>query len=764
MFRNRKNSQKPDEELIQRFQKTFSDVVPLDAQRNGPSFVQMPPNQPTTPARLMDNGGLKLNDTTPRAPQDLRFTPSFVDPNSISYMNFHGQQAGYYTPNSGGFGPLFHNQAGDLHTPGMSMITPLSLTHQVAPAMNSGGPTFGLDHFDQQYMHSHFHNPQSFAPQASFAPSAFVHRDSGYDAMDESVDELSLNDLDMQGNQSSQFAASTTHTSDHSATPGPSEQFRYHVTLRAPTAMVKHQNEIPISYLNKGQAYSVSVMDSNPPPANGQPVTYRTFIRVSFQEEEQRSKPGACWQLWKEGRGSSEAYQRGGKLQAVEYVDPIQGGIEDPKQRQIQLESASFDGFCVTWTANPASGLPECSISVRFNFLSTDFSHSKGVKGIPVRLCTKTQIVSPEYTDMANGNDAEVCFCKVKLFRDHGAERKLSNDVAHVKKTIEKLRHQIAQAEMGAGNYGKRKRAGNSTSVKNSDQRPSKISKHKRTWSVSSQDGEKLSLEDDLHTKLATMQDMFTSTRPVSILGLRGDEQDDPDLYPVVLPGDSSDQIKKENAQKPGDPRLSIDASAYTLSPTSSNVSINSPCHPAKLQQQGLFYDSGYQGSLGNSRENSRPGSEFSGEKTTLKHPIKVQRLSGNSTMPMGYIEAVDIDPTYRPPAERVPKPIACFYIRFPAQTQNSDDYYRAVYLTERTVRDLMEKISMKQKIDPQRIVRVLHVKQNGLKIMVDDDVVRELPDGQDMVVEISEATAFDNAVANSSENLRPGVEVKLSY
>lgn len=130
----------------------------------------------------------------------------------------------------------------------------------------------------------------------------------------------------------------------------------------------------------------------------------------------------------------------------------------------------------------------------------------------------------------------------------------------------------------------------------------------------------------------------------------------------------------------------------------------------------------------------------------------------------MGYIEAVDIDPTYRPPAERPQKPIACFYIRFPRTNQNGDDYYRAVYLTERTVRDLMEKISMKQKIDPQRIVRVLHVKENGLKIMVDDDVVRELPDGQDMVVEISEASAFDNAVANSSDHLNPAVEVKLSY
>lgn len=92
------------------------------------------------PKRLMESDGIKVNDTTPRAAQDLRFTPSFVDPNSLSYMNFPAQQSGYYTPNSEGLGPLFHSQAGDLHTPGMSMITPMSLTQQLpGPTLTAGG-------------------------------------------------------------------------------------------------------------------------------------------------------------------------------------------------------------------------------------------------------------------------------------------------------------------------------------------------------------------------------------------------------------------------------------------------------------------------------------------------------------------------------------------------------------------------------------------------------------------------------------------------
>lgn len=401
--------------------------------------------------------------------------------------------------------------------------------------------------------------------------------------------------------------------------------------------MIKNSRDIPISYLNKGQAYSLSVLDSKPPPMGSKVAQYRTHIRISFQEKEQRAKPGACWQLWKEGRGSSEAHQRGGKLQAVEYVDPFQGGDEDRQGRQIRVESTSFDGFCITWTANPTTGASDCTIPVRFNFLSTDFSHSKGVKGIPVRLCAKTELVSDtESPDLER--DAEVCYCQVKLFRDHGAERKLSNDVAHVKKTMEKLRQQIMQAEMGGGNNGKRKRA---SAFNGPDYRPSKVTKHRRTWSMDSQEGsERMTLEDDLRGKLDAMQEMFTSTRPISHLNLQGDEQDDPDLFPVHLPSDVSDVSRKSGLQT-----IQSSADDAMLSPANSNLSTNQT--PANAQS-----DSGYQGSMDSSRSNSVPTSEVS-----LAHPAKVQRVSTDPNVSAGCIEAVDIDPTYRPPLEQAPKP-----------------------------------------------------------------------------------------------------------
>lgn len=73
-----------------------------------------------------------------------------------------------------------------------------------------------------------------------------------------------------------------------------------------------------------------------------------------------------------------------------------------------------------------------------------------------------------------------------------------------------------------------------------------------------------------------------------------------------------------------------------------------------------------------------------------------------------------------------------------------------------------MRKISEKHQIDPERIVRILHVNQSGMRIMVDDDVVRELPEGQDMVADIIETPGQDN----SSGSGTPGtpVEIKLTY
>lgn len=525
--------------------------------------------------------------------------------------------------------------------------------------------------------------------------------------------------------------------------------------------MIKHSDEIPITYLNKGQTYTLNVVDTHiqQPIA---PLRYRTFVRVSFEDEKQRCKPAACWQLWKEGRGTNEAHQRGGRLQAVEFVDNSPAtGTEDPSKPRVELESASFDGFCVTWT--PPAGTSECPIAVRFNFLSTDFSHSKGVKGIPVRLCAKTEIIGDLSSNAKPSPDPEVCYCKVKLFRDHGAERKLANDVAHVKKTMEKMNQQIAQIEAGSRDSGKRKRSGSFVAKAGLMDRHGKVPKHRRTWSAdsSAQPGSRGGAEDDLQMKLMTLQDMFSSTRPASVLYLRGAEQDDPDLHPVNIPGES-EQVKAESVDNAAwEKQSTSNGDALSLvSPTPSNKSYSEGRRDSTLQQPTPY--------AGVSRANSgdwrsQPQNALGDLKSPNQHqtqhqlasppdnpqPTKIQTRSPNSGAVSGWVEALGVDAAYRPPPDRPLKPAACLYIqpRVPGRPA-TDPYHRAVYLPARTHKDLVHAVATKCDLAPTDVVRVVRVSRTGLQVLFDDDCVRELAEGQDMTAEFVEIEAEEGGAS----------------
>ncbi|KAI1385593.1 CP2 transcription factor-domain-containing protein [Hypoxylon trugodes] len=755
MFRQRTSSQKPGDELLANFRQQFPEITavasssasgaPAQTTVTADNSVLVPPGP-----EHVSHDVFRDQDPTPRASgAEWRFTPSLLDPNSFSFSTFANQPPGYYTPTPGGTNTLYHPQAGDLHTPsmglGMGLGTPLSLP-TTEGAIQAGPAMMDLTQFHQGIPPPHqFPQPfnpfiQPTPPQPTFAPSSFVHQDTGYETMDHDGSPLdsdsheehigsmdatfhSQSPPNMMGFQHRHFGGAMAHM-----LPASANKFRFQSTLNAPTAMIKHADEIPVTYLNKGQAYSLSVVDTAATMPIVPGTKYRTFVRISFEDDQQRQKPGVCWSLWKEGRGTNEAHQRGGKLQAVEYVEAGQPAEGDDKRTRIELETASFDGFSVVWTPG-TNGAAECSVAVRFNFLSTDFSHSKGVKGIPVRLCAKTTALSSTDSSPLSDPAFEICYCKVKLFRDHGAERKLSNDVAHVKKTIDKLKQQISQAESGAKDFGKRKRGGGSHTKGQDHSRPGKASKHKRTWSMSSASsaggGGRPSLEDDLHFKLQTLQDMFTSTRPVSILYLRGDDLDDPDLHPVSLPGEPTDLTKVEPkdtaAWQIRSARSSV-AGSSLVSPSPSSMSLHS--QSANPSQWNDF----------------RGGSgEPSGSRRPSDMPIKVPKTDDDGNL-SGWIEALGVDHTYKPPTERPIKPIACFYVvrRHPSEPERRE-LHRAVYLTERTIAEFVTRASAKWAIDPSAVVRVIRVLDNGMEIQVDDDVIRALPEGKDMALEVVE-------------------------
>lgn len=292
--------------------------------------------------------------------------------------------------------------------------------------------------------------------------------------------------------------------------------------------MLWHSERRPVTYLNKGQTYTLKVIDPEPPVKDRSLVRYRTFVRVSFEEQDQRSDPVASWRLWEEGRGLKEADQRQSALMAVEYVDHFRDSAKCQIDPQIRLEKTYVDGFCVTWTANPTTNVCEVVIPLRFNFLSTDFSRSKGVKGVPVRLCAKTKFLRPEGEKGTVEHDSEVCYCVLKLFRDHGAERKLANDAALVKKKIEKLNNQIAdELQIISDAVGRRH-----DFISKEPCHPRRRHQ-RRKLSIKRRKSQKI---DDLQQKLGRTNRLLVSARQVTILGLRGTEQDDPDRHPSILP------------------------------------------------------------------------------------------------------------------------------------------------------------------------------------------------------------------------------------
>lgn len=96
---------------------------------------------------------------------------------------------------------LYHNQAGDLHTPGMALHlgTPLSLSLSEGP-INAESSIVDMHGFHSQMFNPNsFQQPDPYAQQQSYAPSSFVHQDSGYGAVDGSPGNEMGMETDMQG-------------------------------------------------------------------------------------------------------------------------------------------------------------------------------------------------------------------------------------------------------------------------------------------------------------------------------------------------------------------------------------------------------------------------------------------------------------------------------------------------------------------------------------------------------------------------------------
>jgi hypothetical protein len=72
-----------------------------------------------------------------------------------------------------------------------------------------------------------------------------------------------------------------------------------------------------------------------------------------------------------------------------------------------------------------------------------------------------------------------------------------------------------------------------------------------------------------------------------------------------------------------------------------------------------------------------------------------------------------------------------------------------------------MKQISETHHFDLSRVSNVVHVNNKGLRIMVDDNLVRHLPEGQDMVVDITETLGSGG---NTPGMIGPAIDISLTF
>ena len=309
------------------------------------------------------------------------------------------------------------------------------------------------------------------------------------------------------------------------------------------------------------------------------------------------------------------------------------------------------------------------------------------MKALPVRLCAKTQALLPG--DDVGIREPEICYCNIKVFRDHGAERKLSHDTAHIQKTIEKLKQRITQTEM-RGWLGKRKRGTRAAAKREGLDQSTKTTQEGAIDNISS--------KHDPRAKISVMQDMLSSAHPVSVLALHGSKEDDPDLYPVCL-------------QAAGD-----------------LVRTGSPVSPAS---QGSLLDS----------------SRLVPHDLRGNHQVAAatQNIASSYKMSPAAVEAVDIDRFPKLLTEQLSKPsaspsclsgrsvsiylqyltVAYFFSRSLGNEQKACEQHFALYLTERTVQDLTKQICDMHNLEPAQKFRILPMDQAELPNVAEDSLIQ---------------------------------------
>ncbi|KAI8346787.1 CP2 transcription factor-domain-containing protein [Blakeslea trispora] len=195
---------------------------------------------------------------------------------------------------------------------------------------------------------------------------------------------------------------------------------------------MKKQDEQPVTYLNRGQSYLIDLA-AKPSASTG---ALTSIISIAFHEPSHRQIAANYWKYWiSQQEDLSEA-------RAIDLDKNQTTGV-------YNVRLISFDRIAFDWQARFGA-----KVYVRFSCLSTDFSRIKGVKGIPMRAVVETSatyLTMPsdlcnykgKFQELPMSTEGyeykEKCYCKIKLFRDKGAERKNKDDKKQLAKQMDKI-------------------------------------------------------------------------------------------------------------------------------------------------------------------------------------------------------------------------------------------------------------------------------------------------------------------------------------
>ncbi|XP_030203811.1 grainyhead-like transcription factor 2b [Gadus morhua] len=183
------------------------------------------------------------------------------------------------------------------------------------------------------------------------------------------------------------------------------DSFQY--TLDATRSLRQKQGEGPMTYLNKGQFYAVTLNELGVNKRLRHPISkVRSVIMVVFSEDKNRDEQLKYWKYW-------HSRQHTAKQRVLDIAD-----YKESFNTISNIEEIAYNAVSFTWDVNE-----EAKIFITVNCLSTDFSSQKGVKGLPLMI----QIDTYSYNNRSN-KPLHRAYSQIKVFCDKGAERKIRDE------------------------------------------------------------------------------------------------------------------------------------------------------------------------------------------------------------------------------------------------------------------------------------------------------------------------------------------------